>query len=107
MHFIVTVKIFYCCEFYFAAVVHTKSMKEPKEKSHAVASRNQTYVHSKSQKGGQGKLHGKPRSSRMSGLPLGSMDATTIGCGNRSGIIVYHHHKFAVYKTIEFNYNHY
>lgn len=70
----------------FVAVVHTKAMKEPKDKSHALASRNQTYVHSKGQKApNQGKLHGKPRSARASGLPLGSMDATNLGCGNRSG----------------------
>ena len=46
------------------------------------------YVHSKMQRpAGQGKLHGKPRSARVTGLPLGSMDATTIGCGNRSGAV--------------------
>lgn len=80
----------------FVAVVHTKTMREPKDRSReskdksrepkALASRTQTYIQTKGPKGsGQGKLHGKPRSARASGLPLGSMDATTIGCGNRSG----------------------
>ncbi|XP_034233910.1 DNA-binding protein Ets97D-like [Thrips palmi] len=72
----------------FVAVVHSKPHREPKEKSHPLASQSQTYTFSKKTKTpreSQGKLHGKPRSARAAGLPLGSMDATTIGCNNRSG----------------------
>lgn len=70
----------------FSAVVHSKPHREPKEKSHPLASQSQTYTlhkKNKTQKESQGKLHGKPRSARVAGLPLGSMDATTVN--NRSG----------------------